>query len=76
MKSRFFEANRRRPRSKSASTKQVGIPPQALGPFDDHDRIFIGHNFIEVDSVSCRCAFVETIEIDVIKQKPATVRVD
>src|SRR6266487_4730294 len=52
------------------------ITAEPLSPLNNNHGIFIGQNFIEIDGVSCRCAFIEAIEIDVIKKQPPTVRID
>ena len=53
-----------------------GITPQTFSPLDDYYRTFIRKDLVQIYRVRGRRAFLKTIEIDVIKQKPALVKID
>jgi hypothetical protein len=52
------------------------IVAQAFGPFDDDNRLFVGQQFIEVDSVRRACSFAQAIEIDVIEPQARIIWID
>src|ERR1051326_6143499 len=52
------------------------IAAEPFSPLDNHHRIFVGEKFIQLDRMGTGSSLVKPIQVDVIKQKPAGVRID